>query len=380
MEFSKWEEYLNPFATAVNKTVTEITTALIPEVGEPSEQAVEVLNSEEYTPYESLKNCLAPLNIPSAILRKSVGLLRKKSEVKSPLPTGASILPAIPDDSSFLESLKIGGDLKVGVTEMVSAIKATIANKLGLYDLPSRLSEMMESFAETCEEPVGKEFLEVRNLVIEKSYAEVMSVLGIKGSFVTESRKCAFLSKLDSSLWTETKSFYDQLVSWNQTWINTSNNPMILIQHISTLLSGGVHIAAPSVVQPPDTSCLKDAAEGLISTMNRIFAGYGIPIARALAYEAQRIKTIMENDKLPAMIGASNREMMLKMLKSDVTSDYIRLERNMVQLVVSIMEYPKIDPQTELLYLSEMLKLGSAIDFNKINSIRSENKGKHKPF
>lgn len=88
----------------------------------------------------------------------------------------------------------------------------------------------------------------------------------------------------------------------------------------------------------------------------------------------------MENDRLPAMIGASNREMMLKMLKSDVTSDYIRLERNMVQLVVSIMEYPKIEPQTELLYLSEMLKLGSAIDFNKINSIRSEIKGKHKPF
>jgi len=170
------------------------------------------------------------------------------------------------------------------------------------------------------------------------------------------------------------------LVSWNQTWINTTNNPLVMFQQLSTMISGGATGASPAMIQPPDTSVLRDAAESLIATMNRIFAGYGIPIARALAYEAQRIKTIMDNDKLPAMIGAANRELMLKMLDSDITSDYVRLERNLVQFVVSIMEYPKIEAQTELLYLSEMLKLGSAIDFNKLSWTKAENKNKLKSF
>lgn len=294
--------------------------------------------------------------------------------------TGSSLLPSIPDDSSFLEALKIGGELKVGTTEIISAIKATLAKKVGLFEIPSKLAEKMEAFAETCEEPVGKEFLEVRNMVIERSYAEVMSVLGIKGSFVTEGRKNSFLSKLESSLWVEVKSFYEMLSNWNRTWGETSNNPTILAHQIALLMGGSTGGVAPAMMQPPDTSVLKDAAEALINVMNRVFSGYGIPIARALAYEAQRIKTILENDRLPSMIGAGTREMMLKMLETDVASDYVRLERNLVQFIVAVMEYPKITPNTEILYLSEMLKLGSAIDFNKLNRDQVEVRNKHKTF
>lgn len=376
-----WEEYLKPFADAVGKSIEEITLALKAEVGEPSDQAIEVLSSEEFTPFDSLKTSLASLNIPSAILRKSIGLLRKKAQAPETMMTGTSILPAILDDTSFIEALKVGGELKVGVTEIISAIKATLAKKVGLFDIPSRLSEKMEDFAETCEQPVGAEFIEIRNLVVERNYAEVMHVLGIKGSFVTESRKSTFLSKLESSLWNEIKSFYNVLSTWNQTWVQTSNNPSILIQQISLMFSGGSGVAGLSpAIQPPDTSILKDAAESLINAMNRIFAGYGIPIARALAFEAQKIKAILSNENLPAMIGAGSREIMLKMLGADVANDYIRLERNLVQFIIAAMEYPKITSNIEILYLSEMLKLGSAIDFNKLSSSMTESKTKHKTF
>jgi hypothetical protein len=375
-----WEEYIKPFADAVGKTVEDVTAALKSEVGDPSDEAIEVLSNEEFTPFDSLKNCLSTLDIPSAILRKNIKLLRKKVEPADPMIIGSSLLPSIPDDSSFLEALKVGGELKVGITEIISAIKATLAKKVGLFEIPSKLAQKMESFAETCEEPVGKEFLEVRNMVIEKSYAEVMSVLGIKGSFVTESRKNTFLSKLESSLWIEVRSFYDQLSNWNYTWGETTNNPTILAHQIALMMGGDSGGVAPAMMQPPDTSVLKDAAEGLISVMNKIFSGFGIPIARALAYEAQRIKKILENDKLPSMIGAANREMMLRMLEADVASDYVRLERNMVQFIVAVMEYPKIAPNTEILYLSEMLKLGSAINFNKLNKDQAEVISKHKSF
>lgn len=375
-----WEEYIKPFADSVGKTIKEVTEALKSEVGEPSDQAIEVLSNEEYTPFDSLKDSLSALRIPSAILRKNIILLRKKITPSDPIIMGSSLLPSIPDDSSFLEALKVGGDLKVGITEIISAIKATLAKKVGLFEIPSKLVEKMESFAETCQDPVGKEFFEVRNMVIEKSYAEVMSVLGIKGSFVTESRKNSFLSKLESSLWVEIKSFFDLLANWNRTWAETSNNPTILTHQIALLIDGSSSGVSPAMMQPPDTSILKDASEALINVMNRIFSGYGIPIARALAYEAQKIKSILENEQLPSMIGAANREIMLKMLNTDVASDYVRLERNLVQFIVAVMEYPKITPNTEILYLSEMLKLGSAIDFNKLNKDQAEVKSKHKSF
>lgn len=381
-----WVEYLEPFANAVGKPVIDIAAALQAEVGGQQDQAIELLSDEAYTPFESLKTCLSGLNIPPAVLRKSVGLLRKKAPTPDPLisgtpwATGTSILPPILDDTSFIEALKVGGELKVGVTEIVSAIKATLAKKVGLFEIPNKLSEKMEAFAETCEQPVGKDFIEIRNLVVERNYAEVMHVLGIKGSFVTESRKTTFLAKLESTLWNEIKSFYDILANWNNTWAQTSNNPAILFQQMAMLINSGSVVNAGPAIRPPDTSVLKDAAESLINVMNRIFAGYGIPIARAMAFEAQKIKTILSNENLPAMIGAGSREIMLKMLGSDVANDYIRMERNLIQFIIAAMEYPKITADIEIRYLAEMLNLGSAIDFNKLSAPSTDTRSKHKSF
>lgn len=182
-------------------------------------------------------------------------------------------------------------------------------------------------------------------------------------------------------LWTQIESFQDQLAAWNKNWNETANNPAMLTSTIVSALTSGASAMPTGMMQPPDTAYLKDAAESTIAVINKIFAGFGIPIARALAYEAQQIKTILENDKLPMMIGATSRELMLKMLGVDVTSDYVRLERNLVQYVVAIMEYPKVTSgQNELLYLSEMLKLGISIDFNKVNKIQSTTHSKHSTF
>lgn len=92
---------------------------------------------------------------------------------------------------------------------------------------------------------------------------------------------------------------------------------------------------------------------------------------RAMAYEAQKIKEVLENPKLPMMVGAENRERMLKMLGVDVAGDYVRLERNLVQYIVAIMEYPKTaQDQSEVIYLNAMLQLGSSIPWSKLVSVR----------
>lgn len=386
-EYSKnWIDKIQPFADAVGHTIDEVTEALKPELGEPTDQALEVLGNESYTPFASLQTCLSALNIPPAILRKNIQLLRTKPVIETPTNVFSmsmtTILPPILDDKSFLEALKVGGVLKVGITEVTSAIKAALAKKVRLFDIPKMLADKMEQFAEDCNEPVGTEFFEIRNMVIKKNYADVMHALGIEGSFVTESRKDTFLKKLESVLWDEISNFQNQLAGWNKNWNETASNPAMLTTTIVSALSGGAGAVMPTgMMQPPDTAYLKDAAESTITVINKIFAGFGIPIARALAYEAQKIKTILENDRLPMMIGATNRELMLKMLGVDVTSDYVRLERNLVQYVVALMEYPKITSgQNELLYLSEMLKLGVSIDFNRVIHNSNSKSKQHSSF
>ena len=143
--------------------------------------------------------------------------------------------------------------------------------------------------------------------------------------------------------------------------------------------AGGVMPAG--MMAPPDTSFLRDAAEKTIVVINRIFAGPGIPVARALAYEAQKIKEVLENSKLPALVGAANKEQMLKTLGTNVTSDYVRLERNLVQYIVSIMEYPKIEAgQAEILYLTAMLQLGLSIDWTRLVSTSEKHSVAHSRY
>jgi len=383
-----WVKRIKPFADAVGKTVEEVSAALEPEVGKPGDEALEVLGSEEFTPFATLQPGLARLSIPPAILRKNINLLRVPKVVVPAVSINSypmtTILPPILDDKSFVEALKVGGVLKVGVTEVTSAVKAALAKRVRLFELPGMLAERMEKFAEACDDPVvSADFFEIRNMVIKKSYADVMHALGIEGAFVTDSRKNAFLEKLESILWSEISNFQTQLTGWNKIWMETAANPAVLASSIASALGGGAGagLIPAGASQPPDTAFLRDAAEATITAINRVFAGFGIPIARALAYEAQKIRTILENDRLPMMIGATNKELMLKMLGVDVANDYVRLERNLVQYIVAVMEYPKIEAgQYEILYLSEMLKLGVSINFDRLINKTTTHRKEHSTF
>jgi hypothetical protein len=383
----QWTKKVQPFADAVGKSLEEVSTALAAEVGESGTQALEALALEEFTPFESLKQALAGLNIPPAILRKNIGLLRevKKSAAPTDLTTMtryAAVLPSIPDDTSFVESLKIGGVLKVGVTEIVSAVKAALADRVKFYDLPSILKDRMESTAETLEEPCSSDYYELRKMVLKRSYSEVLSALGIEGSsFITESGKAKFLAKLEQYLWDSVQGFHEVLVGWNKSWIDTAGNPGVLATTIASVVSGGGAGLPAGMMQPPDTAHLRDAAEATIMTINKVFAGHGIPLVRALAYEAQKIKEVVENPKLPMLVGAENRERMLKILGVDVAGDYVRLERNLVQYIVAIMEYPKTtQDQSEIIYLNAMLQLGSSIPWSKLVEVKTGHGGKAQRF
>lgn len=368
----KWSQFITPFAAAIGKSPEDVTEALKALVGEPSEASIELLQSVEYTPEADIKSTLQ--GVPAAVLKRAIATHLRSNAVQQ--GTAATViaatpsleaLPSVPDDEAWLATLKTGGELKVDSSTVISAVRAALAARSGLYDLPSALVERMESYAESLDEPVGEEFFKLRKLLTQRSYAEIFSALGIEGQFVSQRRKDTFVEKLNENLWPALLSFQGQLREWTEAWQQGMANPAAMMGAFAVMAGGGA--MPPGMMQPPATEGLRDYAEGVNDQVNRVFGGVGIPIARALAYDAHRIKQVLENPTLPLQVGAANRDQMLKMLGVDVSADYVRLERNLTRYMLGIMEYPKVTAGAEELgYLTSLLMLGSQIPWDKLGS------------
>lgn len=370
-ELPLWDEQIKLFSEAVGKTPTEIEEALKIVVGEKSEEALQLLADPTNTPDEDLRAAFADLKIPSAKFKAHLSKLRGTllvAEEKNPQTMSLDVLPSLPDDDSFVTVLKTGGDLKVGKTEVLSAIKAAIADKVGLFELPNKIKEAMEKFSLEQEEPVSRAYYDLQKIVTERSYADVLTVLGISGNFMTDTRKTQFLTKMNLHLWETLHEFHNQLKGWIDNWNSTAANPTMLMAAIAG--KGGVNTAM--MMAPPATDSLRDSAEAVVKTLNKVFAGHGIAVSRALAYEATRIKKVLEEKDLPAMIGATTREQMLKTLGIGIGSDYVRFEQNITRFMMSIMEYDKIAPASneEQAYLMSMYQLGNIIPWDKFEGSR----------
>jgi len=368
-----WLNYIQPFAEAIGQSTEEVTAALSSIVGEPGPEAIDLLSNEEYTPFDDIRTAFGTEVAPAVLRRAVQEKLRTKESREAPfvaaLPTGArlDILPNVPDDATWLEMLETGGVLKVDQKAVISAVRAALASRSGLFDLPQKLVERMEDHAESLEEPVPDQFYELRTYLTRRSYSEVFAALPVEGSFVTQSRKNALLAKLDSILWTSLESFHEHLNKWINTWQQGMANPAAVWGAVAALTAGDYANLPAGMMQPPDTGVLQDAAKLVISDVNRVFAGVGIPVSLALGYDAQCIKQVLENDALPEQVGASNREHMLKMLNVAVSADYVRLERNLTKYTLSILELPKVNQtEEEIGYLTALFMLGSQIPWDKI--------------
>ncbi len=277
------------------------------------------------------------------------------------------VLPKLPDDGSWLQALKIGGALKFSRETVIGTVSAALANRVGLYGLPSRIVDAMEEHAMSLDEPVPTEFFEMQKALTERNYAEIFAAIpGATGRYATQSRKKALLSKIDENLWDSLVSFQELLIGWLDSWQKGMANPAAMMSALGALAGGG---GMPTgMMAPPPTDNLRASAEGLIDSINRIFAGTGIPVAMALAYDAQQIRATLEKSTLPGHVGATNRDQMLKKLGVAVSSDYPRLEANLKQYVLGVIELPNVTAgQTELTYITALHQLGAAIPWNQIS-------------
>ncbi len=227
----------------------------------------------------------------------------------------------------------------------------------------------METFAEEQGEPIGKVYYDVRKLVTSRAYADVLEAIGVPGSFVNDTRKNKTLRRIHELLWPALKSFHGSLQNWMQTWTTGLANPQMAFTIMAMAQSGMSGATMPvGIMAPPETEGLRDEAESFNDTINKIFAGPGIPVARALAADAGRIKSVLEQDDLPAALGATTRDIMLKSLGVNVDSNYVRMERNVIRYTLAIMELPnQTSGNEELAYLGAMYQLGQQIPWDRLS-------------
>lgn len=200
-----------------------------------------------------------------------------------------------------------------------------------------------------------------------RSYAEIFEAIdGLDGTYVTDARKKQLFQRIDQHLWPAIIGFYAQLKSWQEAWMQGAANPAMMMSAMMAM-SGGVGVMPPGMMQPPETGALRDYADSVADAVNKVFAGTGVQIAAALAYDASKVKEALENPRLPVLVGAANRDQMLRQLGVAISATYPRLETNLTRFILSIMQV-KDQPagNEELQYFGTLFMLGSQIPWDQL--------------
>lgn len=350
-------------------------TARLKELDVPddvAEKIVTELGAEALDDLDRLTEAdLTSVGMKTLTARRVVAALKKPEPVVNTVSAVSfdAVLPSVPTDESWLTALRSGGVLKVEQSTVISAVRAALAHRARLYEIPDVLLAKMETFSDENEEQVDPEFFRMRKLITRRNYAEVFEAIdGLDGNYVTEARKKRLLQRVDQHLWPAIIAFYEQLKSWQAAWMQGATNPALMMSAIMAA-SGGGNVMPPGMMQPPDTGALRDHADAVADAINKVFAGTGVQIAAALAYDAAKINETLSNPRLPTLIGAANREQMLRQLGVAVSATYPRLERNLTQFVLSVMQV-KDQPagNEELQYFGALFMLGSQIPWDQLSS------------
>ena len=316
--------------------------------------------------------------VTAAKVRDAFIVVAPPAETHVPTMSTATfdVLPQVPTDEAWLNALKVGGVLKFNKDTVIGAVSAALASKVGLYDLPDKIGLAMEKQATSLEEPVGEDYYQLQALLTRRTYSDIFAAMpGVDGRFATQKRKDALLGRLNERLWASLISYQQQIKQWVDAWQQGMSNPAAMMGIFSAMAGGGT--VPPGMMQPPPTDTLRDAADSVVNDINYVFAGTGIPVAMALAYDAQQIRKVLENPSLPIQVGAANREQMLRMLGAAVSSDYPRLEKNLKQYALGIIEFQNVTSgQAELQYIVALYQLGSMIPWDKLGSVGEKSSGR----
>lgn len=315
-------------------------------------------------------NDLAVLD-DSELVEAGMNIVQARKLLKSLPATVATvqnenILPAIPDEENWLQNLKVGGILHIDQSSVIAAVKVALAYQTGMFDIPQRIVDKMEEQAESLDKPVSKKYYELRSRIIRRNYGDLFSAIdGAEGSFVaSKERKKKLLSRVSEYMWPAIIRSRDALSAWYESWRSQIADPAVIM----AALSGAVaNVQIP--IAATDIGVLQDAATSLKDDFNKVFAGCGLQTSAALAYEAKQIVESLNDDDLPSLVGAQDREQMLKMFFNiPISADYVRLERDLSQYVMGFMNIDdaNLDNDEAVKYAGALWHLSRTIAWDKL--------------
>jgi len=280
------------------------------------------------------------------------------------------ILPSVPSEESWLAALKTGGVLKVDQSTVISAVRAALGQRVGLFSALDKIVERMEQFSDANEEPVSPEFFKLRRELTRKSYGDIFDAIpGLDGTYVTEGRKKQLFQRIDSIFWPAVIGFHGQLKSWQEAWVQGSANPAMMMNAFMMAAGGGGGVMPPGMMAPPETGVLRDNADAVADAVNKVFAGSGAQIAAAIGYDASRIKTVLDNSMLPALTGFANRDQMIRQLGLAVNATYPRMEKNLTRFVLGVLQVKdQPDGPEGLRYFGGLFMLGAQIPWDQLSN------------
>jgi hypothetical protein len=361
---SGWDETVGAFATAIGKDLTDVNTALASLVGEPGDDSLDLLLSEEDCPTADIKAALG--GVPSAKLNKAVReILRPAAPAPAPgepaaeaasapgisaagVSPAAVSLPAVPGDfESFISALRAGGTLKVKPGIVMSGIQVGFGNRFNLDGIVQIIEEQIIDVAERRGDPVPPVYDNFHNLAVQRKYADILAALGVAPG-TTGGRKVAqkyvkeMERKVDEILFPAMRDFDTALASWVSTGMASEGSQMGLAALMQQQMTGVASPFAAFATAPADTTILVEEATRIIERVNQCFGGLGERAAAMRAHDSQQIRVAMQLPELPAALGYVDREDMLRGLFGEdlVTIADERTERSLVQWALAVLDLP----------------------------------------
>lgn len=340
---SKWTEKVKNFAETCDLQAADVEAKFTTLVGKPSDKAADRLGSDKFTPFDEI--CALFPDVPKAVMREAVEGLRDIAVTVAPAaqahagaaaPVVSIMLPPVPDTTSLLAALGTFGGSKVDATDVIAASQVKLAEHLGLDDIEARLSDAIEKRAVSMGEQCPPIWDELEAARTRYAHADVLKALGKPGNLISSARKKELMNRIDG-LFGSLEEYQGRLTAYQEAWMQRISNPAALMAGIASMMGGMGNPAAASLSEAPDTGPVLSATEGLIENWNGMFAGNGRAVARGIAADTISRRQTLERSDLPAALGASSREEMLRTLGIGVSSDLIRAERDVAQYIMGVM-------------------------------------------
>ncbi len=377
-----WSKLIGALANALALPAQDVERRLAPLVGPPSDEAAELLADPTAAPDGELRACFEDAGIPRARLNRAIGRFRLAASggaQPGAAPQGAALLPTAPDDDGLLASLVVGGIAKVSETDVAAALRVLLAERLGVFGVQEQLARKIEEHALRLGEPCGPVFYRIQRELARHRHADVLVALGASRGLVSPARKRALLDRLDP-LVGYFAAYQRQLTAWKDQWMERISNPGALFAGLAALMGGGSSVPAlassPALMEAPDPGPVKAATATLVDRVNLVFAGTGIPVARALAADAIALKRVLEDPDLPGALGAGGREEMLKRLGLAVSAQGARLERDLTRYVLAALRLPKVADDQLPAYIVAVEQLGDQIPWDALSPTSRGGRGK----